>query len=349
MTVYLGIDIAAQTFDAAWWQAGQTHRLGRFANTPDGFQACAQALAAQAPDAPVWLIVEPTGGYEYGVLHFALDQGWQISLPNPRQVRTWIKGQGGRAKTDKLDAAHLAVYGAQRQPHPWHPLPAAVQPLADLLARRANLEESLRQERNRQASASRRAVPPAVAASFAAVLAALEAALAEINAAVAAHLKAHPDLQRQARLLRSVPGVGAKTVLPLLVLLSRWHALTEGRGRASGLVALVGLDPQTTRSGTSVRGPACISRQGDKRTRRWLFMAALGGKRGRNCLRDVFLRLTGRGKAKMVALVACMRKLLTWAWAVFRQQTPFDPQRALPPAQRQPAQPAPAAITAGLA
>src|SRR5688572_14611215 len=167
-TTYLGIDMAAQTFDAAVWRAGQTQRLGHFANTPDGFQACAQALAAHGPAEAIWLIVEPTGGYEQGLVSFALEQTWQISLPNPRQVRSWIKGQGGRAKTDPLDAVHLAAYGAQRQPHPWQPLPPAVQTLDDLLVRQADLEESLRQERNRQTSAARRSRTPAVAASFSA-------------------------------------------------------------------------------------------------------------------------------------------------------------------------------------
>jgi transposase len=341
-TTYLGIDMAAQTFDAAVWRTGQTQRLGHFANTPAGFQACAQALAALGPAAAIWLIVEPTGGYEQGLVSFALEQAWQISLPNPRQVRAWIKGQGGRAKTDPLDAAHLAAYGAQRQPPHWHPLPPAVQTLDDLLARQADLEESLRQERNRQASAARRGRTPAVAASFSAVLAALEAALAALQAAITEHLQQQPDLQAQVRLLRTVPGVGAKTVLPLLVLLTRWHTLTTGQGLAKGLVAFVGLDPQTTQSGTSLHAPARISRMGNKQVRRWLFMAALGGKRGHNCLRDFFDRLVGRGKPKMVALVAAMRKLLIWAWAVFRQQTPFDPTRAARRAPSPAAQPVPA-------
>lgn len=325
---YLGIDMAAATFDAAVWQAGQTRSLGTFPNTAAGFQACAQAAGGAAP---LWLIVEPTGGYEQALLGFALEQGWTISLPNPRQVRNWIKGQGGRAKTDRLDAAHLAAFGAQRQPPVWHPLPPAVQTLDQLLARRADLEGSLRQERNRQASAGRRAaLAPAVAASFRALLAALEAALAELETAIAAHLQAQPALQAQVQLLRSVPGVGTKTVLPLLVLLTRWHVLTEGQGQAKSLVAFVGLDPQTQESGTSLRAAGTISRQGNKAVRHWLYMSALGGKRGHNGLRAFFDRLVGRGKPKKVALVACMRKVLIWAWAVFRQQTPFAPDRAAP-------------------
>lgn len=323
--MYLGIDMAARSFAAALWQAGQVQRLGQFDNTPAGFAACAQALPTPAA---VWLIVEPTGGYEHALVGYALEHGWQISLPNPRQVRAFIRGQGGRAKTDRLDAAHLATYGAQRQPHRWHPLPPAVETLDQLLQRRTVLEDSLRQEHNRQAAAQRRGADPTVEASFATVRQALEAALATLETAIAEHLAQQPVLQAQVRLLRSVPGVGARTVLPLLVLLTRWQVLTQGQGLAKGLVAFVGLDPQTVESGTSLRGAGLISRQGNPRIRHWLFMAALGGKRGNNPLRAFYTRLVDRGKPKKVALVAGMRKILIWAWAVFRTQLPFDPARA---------------------
>ena len=119
-----------------------------------------------------------------------------------------------------------------------------------------------------------------------------------------------------------MPGLGAKTVLHLVVLLHRWHTLTAGQGRDKGLVAYVGLDPQPHESGTSVHGRAAISRQGERGLRRRLFMAALGGTRRDNALRRFYRRLVARGKAKKLALVAAARKLLTWAWAVFRRQHP---------------------------
>jgi transposase len=339
--LYLGVDMAAAKFDAALWREGQVQPLGVFTNDPAGYAACQQAVPAEA--ARVWLIVEPSGGYEQGLLSFALDQGWTISLPNPRRVRTWIKGQGRRAKTDRLDAAYLAAFGAQCQPKPWQPLPPAVQQLDSLLRRRTDLEASHRQELNRQASAQRQAgVAPAVLASYARLLAAIEAALAELEAAIAALVDQAPALQAQVRLLQSVPGVGPKTVLPLLVLLTRWQVLTEGQGPAKGLVAFVGLDPQTAESGTSLHTPSMISRMGDKDARRWLYLCALGGKRGHNPLRLFFERLVGRGKPKKLALVACMRKVLIWAWAVFRQQLPFDPSRAVRRTPKPIASPVPA-------
>ena len=125
-----------------------------------------------------------------------------------------------------------------------------------------------------------------------------------------------------------MPGVGAATAPWLLVLLHRWAVRTDGQGRTKGLVAYVGLDPQPYESGTSVHRRARISHQGAKDLRRRLYYAAFGGVRGQNALRAFYERLVGRRKPKRLALVACARKLLVWAWAVFRTRTAFDPQRA---------------------
>jgi transposase len=128
--------------------------------------------------------------------------------------------------------------------------------------------------------------------------------------------------------LVSVPGIGRQTVLHVLVLLARWETLTEGTGRAKGLVAYTGLDPKTHDSGSSVHKPARISRMGNRQMRRRLYLAAFGGVRARGGpLRDFYGRLVGRGKAKKLALIAAARKILIWAWAVYRTETDFDLQR----------------------
>ncbi len=134
-------------------------------------------------------------------------------------------------------------------------------------------------------------------------------------------------MRRELRLLQGVPGIGPTNAPWLLVLLHRWRIRTAERGHAKGLVAYVGLDPRPFESGSSVRRRATISRMGAAQLRRRLFLSALGGTRGSNPLRQFYLRLVQRGKAKMVALIAAARKVLIWAWAVFRSGTPFDPTR----------------------
>jgi transposase len=168
----------------------------------------------------------------------------------------------------------------------------------------------------------------AVATSLERAIAELERELVALKDAIRAHLCAHGELQRAARRLRSVPGIGERNVPWLLVLLHRWHTLTGGQGRAKGLVAYVGLDPRPFESGSSVRRRATISRMGAAHLRRRLFLSAFGGIRGRNPLREFYDRLVARGKAKRLALIAAARKLLTWAWAVFRTGLSFDTAKA---------------------
>jgi transposase len=329
----VGVDVSQAQLDVAvYTPQGDIEYLGTFPNDPSGWEDLAQAVRRQQrrwQADQVHLVMEPTGGYEQPLARFALKQEWLVSLPNPRQVRDWARGVGWRAKTDRTDAQMLAAYGAATAPPCWRPLPEEVAELEELLDRRDELTEMLQQERNRrhalQAQGSDRGP---VAASLEGHIAYLEQALTEVEEQIRHHLNQHPHLKRKVSRLRQIPGIGPRNVLYILVLCYRWGMLTGYQGNAKGLTAYVGLDPVPYESGRSVRRPARISREGNRRIRRYLFMGALGGVRGQNPLRTFYLRLVGRGRPKKVALVAAARKILVWAWAIFRDQTTFDPLRA---------------------
>jgi len=329
----IGADIAKKTFDVAVGGPNGTLDWGKFDNTPAGFAHLADRLAGMrvkwdAASAPVLLVLEPTGGYELALAAFGHQQGWLVSRPNPKWVRDWAKSQGRRAKTDRIDARVLAGYGASQPPARWRPLPVELSELDSLLARQDELQQMLQAERNRQAAlANQPASARLVVESLAAMITALENGLAEIEQAIKAHIRAHARLKTKLRQLRTVPGIGPKNGPYILLLLARWEHLTDGQGEAKGLVAYTGLDPQTYESGTSVHKNASISRMGQGPTRRRLYMGALGGVRGNNPLREFYQRLVGRGKAKKLALTASARKILVWAWAVYRHATSFDPTR----------------------
>lgn len=329
--LFVGVDVAQASLVAAVWVKGKAISLQDCPNSPDGFHALAAqiAQAVQTYDTDgVHLVVEPTGGYELALASFALQKGWSVSRPNPAMVREWARGRGYRAKTDRVDGRMLAHYAAEAHPPCWQPLPAEVNELELMLRRKEDLEQLLRQELNRQhALKGRPGVPASVTSSLERVLDALEQELKELEQAIKQHLKLHAELQATAKRLRTVPGVGAKNVLWVLVLLTRWEVLTQGQGDAKGLVAYAGLDPQEYESGSSVRKRASISRKGNSGLRRRLFLGALGGIRGKNVLRTFYQRLVGRGKKKKVALIAGARKILVWAWAVFRDHTTFDPSK----------------------
>jgi transposase len=320
----LGVDIAARTFTAAVWLDGHGQLLGTFPNSPDGFAQLA-ALPIIAKAHAVHLVLEPTGGYELALAHYALSLGWEVSIPNPKQVRDFAKGHGFRAKTDRQDALMLARYAADGDTHSWQPLPEEMSELESLQRRKDDIEHLLRQERNRQhALVHRPHQHAAVPGSLKRMVEALEEELGKLEKEIEEHLGQYEELKEAAVRLRSVPGVGAKTVVPLLVVLWRWEVLTRGEGSAKGLTAYVGLDPEPYESGTSVYSPASISRKGDGMLRRRLYMGVLGGIRGKNALRGFYERLVGRGKKKKVALVAAERKLVVWSWKVFQSGGVFD-------------------------
>jgi transposase len=331
-TLSIGVDIAKDTFDAAVWLGPRGQTLGRFPNHATGqAQFCAQLSALQAEQgaARVQVTLEPSGGYERALAGLLHAQGFTVALPNPAQVRQAASSHGRRAKTDAQDALALAQFGAERRLHPWQPLPTPVATLAALLERQAAVEDLLQQEHNRQQTlAVQPGVPAVVTQSLAHLITTLTDELRTLANALKAHFAAHADLAEELALLRSVPGVGARTAPWLLVLLHRWSLLTDGEGRNKALVAYLGLDPKPYQSGTSVRRHAGISRQGSRDLRRRLYLAAFGGVRHENALRAFYQRLRGRQKPAKLALVAAARKLLVWAWAVFRSRTPFDAARA---------------------
>ncbi len=334
--LYVGIDVSRKTLDvAACLKDAAVHDLGKFTNSEADFPPLAQAIMAKAQEVgaeTIHLILEPTGGYEQALAHFALEQGWQVSLPNPKTVKDWAKGQGRRGKSDRRDARILAQYGAQVRPPTWQPIPEPVAVLEALLERRNDLDGMLRQERNRRdAMQAQNKYRGLVAENLEISIARLQKDIAAIDDEIRKHLDQHPDLKQQAKNLDSVPGVGKRSVLPLLVVLHRWAELTHYQGTRQGLAAYIGLDPEPHESGTSVRGRSRISRQGDPHMRSVLYMSALGGVRGKNPLRAFYQRLVAAGKPKKVALVAAARKILVWAWAVFRYQVPVMAERATPP------------------
>jgi transposase len=332
-SLYVGIDVSKRTLDLSAWVKGEVLDLGSVANEETGFRELARLVKQQRRrKQAVHLVMEPTGGYEQPLVVWAWRRGWQVSLPNPWQVRRWAESQGRRAKTDKVDSRILTQYGHTMRPAVARPLPVEIEALDQLLRRKEDLEKMLRQEKNREESLQGRPnLPAAVKQNLTEMIELVKAGIAEIEAEVEALLARHPQLEAQRKLLLSVPGVGRKTVLPLLVLVIRWHTLTNGEGSGKSLTAYVGLDPAPFKSGSSVYKPPRISKKGNRAMRTALFVAAKGGTiNGNSPLRQFFLHLVGKDKAKRLAWIAAARKILVWAWAVFRDQRPFQPEKALP-------------------
>jgi len=330
-TLTVGVDVSKKTLDAAAKlpEKEEPIDLGKFSNDSKGFAQLKKKVEEQAAQIGadiIFVVLEPTGGYEQLFARFAYNLGWRVSMPNPRHVRKWAEGMGVRAKTDLVDARNLARYGASKPLPDWRPLPDEISQLDRLLKRQDELKESLRQETNRLQSLNAQDIDngPEIE-SLKRSIAWLKEELRKIDDDIEQLLKKHPDLKKQAKKLQSIPGVGPCNSLFFLVLMHRWNLLTDGQGTNKAITAYVGLDPVPCESGTSIRKRETISRMGDSRIRALLYLGAMSAVNGNNHLHEVYHRLLGNKKEKKVAIVAVARKILVLIWTIFRNDTTFDP------------------------
>ena len=262
---------------------------------------------------PAQIIVEATGGLETALVSELGAAGLPVVVVNPRQVRDFAKATGRLAKTDALDAATLAQFGAILRP-PVRPLPdAALRELRALVTRRRQLITMQTQERNRRQQVS----SELVAAQIDDHLALLGRQVAQLDQDIAALLQDHALWQARAKLLRSIPGVGPVLVSTLIAQLPELGHASPGE-----IAALAGVAPYNRDSG-QWRGKRSVW-GGRRQLRAALYMATLVATRHNPTLRACYERLLAAGKAKKVALTACMRKLLTICNAIIKSNTPWQ-------------------------
>jgi transposase len=231
---------------------------------------------------------------------------------NPKQARDFARAMGKHAKTDAIDAVMLAEFAARMRPNITVPSSEHVRALEAITARRRQLLEMLTMERNRLGST--RDVD--ARANIETVIAFLEQQVGDLNGQILELVRADSELKALDVLLQSVPGVGPVVSATLL------SSLPElGFAATSKLSALVGVAPMNHDSG-SHRGLRFI-RGGRGDVRAALYMAVQSAVRFNPALKVVYERLVAAGKAKKVALVACMRKLLGILNAVVRDRTPW--------------------------
>lgn len=304
--VYLGLDVAKDTLELAREPAGVR---GTFATDAAGLAT----LVAHAQAQPVTLIVvEATGGYESAAVAALAQAGLPVVVVNPRQVRDFAKAVGRLAKTDRIDAQVLALFGARVQP-PVRALPdEASAELEALLTRRRQLLEMLHAERQRRPRARGRLVRRSLDTH----IRWLERQVIDTDAALETAIQASPLWRVQDQLLQSVPGVGPTLARTLLGLVPELGHLDR-----HAIAALVGVAPLARDSGTRRGRRTCWG--GRPAVRTVLYRAALTAARYNPVLRTFYQRLRAAGKPAKVALTAVARKLLVYLNAILRDQRPW--------------------------
>jgi transposase len=301
---FIGIDVSKRLLEVAVHESNYHFRC---ANQERDFgQLIAEAVALQ----PERIVLEATGGLEIPVTAALHAAGLPVVVVNPRQVRNFAKAVGHLAKTDRLDAGVLAHFAAAIKP-PLRPIKSSADLELDaLLARRCQLVEMLAAEKNRRGAAPTSTVRQEVAAH----IEWLEQRIAVIDSQLKAQLQSSSVWRVKDDLLQSVPGIGPVVSLSLLAELPELGTLNRQQA-----AKLVGVAPLNRDSGEH-RGTRHIY-GGRARVRSALYMAALTATRCNPVIKEFYQRLIAKHKPFKVAIVACMRKLLTILNVMLKTQT----------------------------
>ena len=321
--LYVGVDIAAATFVAAWLApGGQSGTPFTGEQTPVGFAALQRRLQATAISPTATLVVlEATGTYWVALAVALHEAGYRVAVVNPRQAHHFAKAQRRRAKTDALDARDLAQLAATLRPAPWTPPPAVDHEVRQrLVARDGRLTMRTQARNQRHALVQWPVVVAAVRQHLDELIADLDRRVAALEAEIAAVLRDGAWAESLACLM-SAPGIGLVTAVWLLVGTLDF-ALCSG---PEALTAYAGLAPVPRASGRSIRSRPTIGHDGNGRLRTARYVATLSAARYNPAIKAFYQRLRAAGKPKKVARCAAARKLLHQAWALGSKRQRFDP------------------------
>jgi transposase len=314
--VVIGIDVSKAELVIAVHPAAETWTSE---TTPTAIDRLVARIGAHQPQL---IVMEATAGYELPLAAACAAAQLPVAIVNPRQVRAFAQAIGRTAKTDAIDAAVLALFGARVHPVPRVIPDAETQALAGLITRRRQLLEMLGAERRRLEQA-----PPTgpITRDLRNHIRWLERRVSDVDDDIGTAIQQSAIWRVHEDLLRTVPGIGPTTARTLLAELPEL-----GRLDRRAIAALVGVAPFNCDSGQH-RGRRRIW-GGRASVRASLYMAALVASRHNPVLGAFYRRLRELGKPAKVALVAVMRKLLTILNAMIKHQSRWNPKGASTPA-----------------
>lgn len=306
---WVGIDVSQEWVDVAVLQDERKLEQGRWDRSPEGLAALAKKLAGYGPQG---VALEATGGLEVAVMGALAAAGLAVVRLNPKRVRDFARAQGLLAKTDKLDAYALALFGTRMRPT-LRPIPDAQR---QRLAAWVTRERQIIQERAAERTRLHRLEDSNLRRSVERVVAFLGKELSRIDKQLSAWIRQSEMWEEQEARLRTAPGVGPKTARLLLAFMPEL-----GKANRREIAALAGLAPFACESGQwkgrrSIRGGRGAVRAG-------LYVASWAAVRASGPLRDFYTRLTSSGKPKQLALIAVARKLLLALNEMMRQGKPW--------------------------
>lgn len=308
---YVGIDVSKAYLDIAIDGPAQ---LFRITNDEAGLKNLMKMLPT---DKKTLVVLEATGGYERFCVKALQKKGFSTAVVNAKRVRDFAKAAGVLAKTDKIDAQIIKKYGETFNPMAQIMLSDSKEDLEENRRRRKQLIKMLTMEKQHLSQANNKGKK-----RIEKHIALLEKQLNKIDAELKEAVKEEPELREKFELLEGICGIGKVTAAELIVGLPELGQLSPKE-----IAALAGVAPYNSDSGTK-KGKRAVW-GGRASIRSALYMAALSARKYNPAIQVFYDRLIAKGKAKKVALVACMRKLVIIANAILRDKIEWYPSKNL--------------------
>jgi len=312
---YLGIDISKTKFDACLL-LDKKPAFKTFGNSYEGFHALINWLEEKGAK-PVHICMEGTGKLWEPLAEFLHEQKYLVSVVNPTRIKGFAQSDMRRSKTDKIDAKIIARFCRAQNPIAWVPPPAEVKAIRDMQRYVDALKQDRIRENNRlQSGVMDVRVQQSIEQHIEYIDKEIDALEEEILDLVASH----QYLKRDFMLLTSIDGVGPTTAVTFLGELYSAKNFNTSRQ----LEIFCGIAPRLHESGSSIRSRSRMSKVGNPRIRRALYMPALVALRTNPTLQEFASRLRAAGKPGKVVVGAVMRKLLRIMFAVLKSGRPFE-------------------------
>lgn len=320
---YVGIDVGASELVVAL--VGRKPRC--FKHSRSGIKTMVKWAQKMAMETPLHFCLEATGVYGYSVA-CCLHQEHQISVSviNPAQIASYGKAQLRRTKTDNVDSQVILSFAQTQNPPLWKPESPTIRQLYYLVIEADRIRKTQGQWSNRKhAQNYLNDIPKVIKQTQKALARTMHRQLEKIEQAIVELCCQNNELKQDVELLCSIPGISDHSAVRVLA----YGKNTLRDFNRNALTAHAGLAPAQRQSGTSIHGKARIAKQGDRRLRTALFMPALVAAHHNPILKTFYQKLLKKGKPKMLALVAVMRKLLIMMQAILKNKIPFNPKYQL--------------------
>ena len=318
MSVFVGLDVGAKAFEMVVRRDGRNARVERFEQTPTGHAKVVKRLQGLRPR---HVVLEATGIYYLDLAVALSEAGLPVSVINPKSFRHFAELKLAGSKTDGVDSALLAEFGERMTPAPWVAPDATRLALRDLARQINRLTASRTQAKNRlHALQAKSMTLPLLLEDEREGIALLERRIDRLQQAALALLAESAELSAQLKALCAAKGVATASAIAILGEL----CVLPAHLKAPQVSRYAGLDVRLCQSGSSVNRPARLSKAGNAYLRAALYMPAMSAITHDRRAKAFYEALVARGKKKIQALCAVMRKYLTGLWACFKHNTPFD-------------------------